>query len=131
MKSQGGPGTGVMGQSRQCPSQLSAQGDFSLYLFPDLLGDVIQFTGQCMHLQGCFKPLLIQEQVVMESLPPDQRMGVNLAARGGTRPLFQPHSSPQPETDLSLSWLCRWQMVSDSSGLWFLSCSDKFLILLT
>lgn len=126
-----GQGLGSWVSQGSAPPNSVHKETFTLYLFPDLLSDVIQFTGQCMHLQGCFKPLLIQEQVVMESLPPDQRMGVNLAARGGTRPLFQPHSSPQPETDLSLSWLCRWQMVSDSSGLWFLSCSDKFLILLT
>lgn len=73
----------------QCTRRL-----FTIYLFPDLLSDVIQFTGQCMHLQGCLKPLLIQEQVVMESLPPDQRMGVNLIARGGTRPLFSPTTLP-------------------------------------
>lgn len=61
------------------PTQ-GTRGLFTTYLLPDLLNDVVQFTGQSVSLQGCFKPLLIQEQVAMESLPPDQRMGVNLAA---------------------------------------------------
>lgn len=98
------------------PTQCT-RGLFTTYLFPDLLSDVIQFTGQCMYLQGRFKPLLVQEQVAMESLPPDHRIRVNLTARGGTRPLFQPHGPPQSETSLLLSWFCRWLMVSDSSGL--------------
>lgn len=67
---------GVLGQ---CHSQLSAQETFHTYLLSDLLSDVIQFTGQCMYLQGCFKPMPIQDQVAMETLPPVQRMGVNLA----------------------------------------------------
>lgn len=42
------------------PTQCT-RGLFTTYLLPDLLNDIIQFTGQSMYLQGCFKPLLIQE----------------------------------------------------------------------
>lgn len=37
------------------------RGLFTTYLLPDLVNDVIQFTGQFMYLQGRFKLLLIQE----------------------------------------------------------------------
>lgn len=37
------------------------RGLFTTYLLLDLLNDVVQFTGQFMYLQGCFKLLLIQE----------------------------------------------------------------------
>lgn len=71
------------------------RGLFTTYLLPEPLNNVIQFPGQSMYLQGCFKPLLIEEQVAMESLPPDQRMGDEpCSLRWHLAPLPAPLSSP-------------------------------------